>query len=185
MGPPENMVPGVAALELLLVKIERHAVWLGEAYAFPSGVRLTVELHGRDPAPPGLESGVGTWRFGFQFADGRKAITYGPAGLQRHVTGGVGTVSASTRGIAAGVRGTPGSQAPAGPLLQPQGGGGSRTRWRQGYWLWPLPPAGDLLIAFEWPNAGIELTTATIEAGVVRDAAARAQELWPAPDLPE
>jgi Clp amino terminal domain, pathogenicity island component len=53
MGPPENVVPGVAALELLLVNLERHAVWIGQVEVYPTGALLRVDLHGREPAPPG------------------------------------------------------------------------------------------------------------------------------------
>ena len=91
------------------------------------------------------------------------------------------SVSRAATAVAGGYSGSP----PEGPLLRPQGGAGSRTVWRQGYWLWPLPPPGDLLIACEWPNAGIELTTATVNADVLREAARRAQELSPPQDAPE
>ena len=59
------------------------------------------------------------------------------------------------------------------------------TRFRQDYWLWPLPPPGDLLIACKWPNVELPLTTATVAAGQLREAADQARELWPAPDLSE
>jgi hypothetical protein len=92
MGPPEHVVPGVAALELLLVSTGLHAVWIGEADVYPSGLVLTVYLH--KPAPTGLESGPGTWRFGVQFSDGRKATVYG-----------VGSARPAGRPTAAGTRG--------------------------------------------------------------------------------
>lgn len=179
MGPPETVVPGIAVLELLLVHIDRHAVWLGEAHVYPSGATLRLELNGREPAPTGIEAGPGTWRFGVQFSDGRKATTFGLGGLARF---GRGTPSSSTV-TARAIR--PGQPPPEGPLLQPRGGGGSRSVWRQDYWLWPLPPPGELIVACEWPNADIELTTTTINADLLRDAAGRARELWPTPDLPE
>jgi hypothetical protein len=182
MGPPEHVAPGVALLELMLVNVGRHTVWIGHADVYPSGLALRVDLHGREPAPPGLESGPGTWRFGVQFSDGRKATSFG---LGAFSVGGGGTVAASVSRAATAVARGHGGSSPEGPLLRPQGGAGSRTVWRQGYWLWPLPPPGDLLIACEWPNAGIELTTATFSADVLRDAASRAQELWPPPDAPE
>ena len=188
MGPPEHVAPGVALLELMLVNVGRHAVWIGHADVYPSGLALRVDLHGREPAPPDLESGPGTWRFGVQFSDGRKATTFGlgafSVGGGVTAPGGVTAAAPSARAattVAVGHTGSP----PEGPLLRPQGGGGSRTVWRQGYWLWPLPAPGELLIACEWPNAGIELTTATISADQLRVAASHAQELWPLPDAPE
>lgn len=44
---------------------------------------------------------------------------------------------------------------------------------------------GSLLIACEWPNAGIELSTATISAELLHQAANRARTLWPPPDVPD
>lgn len=70
-------------------------------------------------------------------------------------------------------------------MLRHRGGGGSREVYRQQYWLWPLPPRGGLLIACEWPNAGIELSTATISAELLHQAANRARTLWPPPDVPD
>lgn len=172
-------MPGVVSLELLLVNTDRHAVWIGEADVYPSGLVLTVVLHGRRPAPPGLESGPGTWRFGVQFSDGRKATVYG-VGLARPA----GDISASTT-VTARASGAKSQAPPQGPLLRPRGGGGSRSVWRQEYWLWPLPPSGDLLIAWEWPNADTDLTMTIISADPLLDAAGRARELWPAEDLPE
>jgi hypothetical protein len=167
LGPPENVVPGLVALELLLVHNERMVVWIPAADAYRTGVMLHVDLRGRQPARPGVEAGAGTWRFGVQFADGQKATTLGL---------GFGTESRSdTR--------------PSGPQLRAHGGASSgrasgRTFYRQSYWLWPLPPPGELLIACEWPNVGLELTMTRISADQLRDAAARSRELWPPQELP-
>lgn len=172
MGPPENVVPAIVALELLLVHNERLAVWIPGADAYRTAVMLHVELRGREAARPGVESGAGTWRFGVQFSDGQKATTFG-LGVVRM---GSGLAPSVATAAAAKPVGTP----PSGPLLSGRGGGGGLTVFRQDYWLWPLPPGGDLLIACEWPNVGLELTTARIDADQLRDAAARSRELWPA-----
>jgi hypothetical protein len=42
LGPPENLVPGVVAVELLLVGTDRVCVWLGAIDAYPTGVMLEV-----------------------------------------------------------------------------------------------------------------------------------------------
>lgn len=146
-GPAENVVPGIAALELLLVNTGRIAVWIGEAEAYPNGIVLKVGLRSRDAARPEVESGAGTWRFGLQFSDGRKATVYGLGALFGF---GRAHSSRSSTAIARNPRDAP----PEGPLLMGRGGGGSRNSWRQDYWLWPLPPPGDLVIACEWPNIG-------------------------------
>jgi hypothetical protein len=77
-----------------------------------------------------------------------------------------------------------GGDPPAGPLLRPRGASASRTNWHREHWLWPLPPPGELVIACKWPNVGLTLTTTTTSADSIREAAAGAQELWPAGDVP-
>jgi hypothetical protein len=177
-GPPENVIPGVAALELVLAHTGRTAVWISDADAYPNGAIIKVGLRGRGPARPDVESRARGWRFGLQFSDGRKLSAYGLGAFAR--LGGVRAWSSAT----ATAR-NPREARPDAPLLVGRGGGGSLNSWRQEYWLWPLPPPGDLLVACEWPEIGLELSTATVNAAVFRDAARRAQELWPAEDLPE
>ncbi len=160
-GPPKNVAPGVVALNLLLVHNERLAVRLPHAEAYRTGIVLRVELRGRSPARPGVEAGPGMWRFGVQLSDGQKLTT---AGHGRNVP-----------------KPYPG-EGSSGPLLLSLGGVGGPWLFRQGYWLWPLPPPGDLLIACEWPNVALPLTTATIDARRLREAADQARELWPEPD---
>ena len=177
-GPPENVLPGVLALELLLVKTERVCAWIGGGEVYPSGLMLEVTIRGRNPAQADVESGEGGWRFGIQFPDGRKASSYGLGAFARL---GHGQAARSSRAFVA----RRGDAPPDPPLLSPRGGGGSRRNWRQEYWLWPLPPRGELVIACEWPNVNVELSTATIGADRLREAAERARELWPDEDLPE
>jgi hypothetical protein len=66
----------------------------------------------------------------------------------------------------------------SGPTLVGRGGSGGGLSYELGYWLWPLPPAGPVRFACEWPDEGIKETTAALDAPI-RDAAARAIELWP------
>ncbi len=101
-------------------------------------------------------------RFGLRFADGRKATNVG--------------------GPVAWDAGEPPAD---GALLVGRGGSGGERRWDQRLWAWPLPPAGELLFACEWPAQEIALTTLALDAEAILSAAARACVLWPAPDLPE
>jgi hypothetical protein len=50
MGAPEHVAPGVELLELMLVNVGQHAVWIGHAEVYPSGLVLQVDLHGRTGA---------------------------------------------------------------------------------------------------------------------------------------
>ncbi len=68
---------------------------------------------------------------------------------------------------------------PVGPLLWERGGGGGGRRYDQGYWVWPLPPAGPLTFVCAWPAKGIPESRAEIDAQPILDAATRATVLWP------
>ncbi len=92
------------------------------------------------------------FRFGVQYADGRKATTVG------------NPFSADAE--------------PQGPILLPGSGGGGAREWDQSYWLWPLPPAGPLAFVCEWPAHEVALTRAEIDTSLILEAAARAETLW-------
>jgi hypothetical protein len=186
-GPPEDTSPGIVALELSLVDTDQHAWWISHAEVFPEGLALEVHLHGRKEARQGVEAGPGTWRFGVRFSDGRKATVYG-LGIFALMPG---TGSASAAAVASGVRSVSGAAAPVRspstpdvPVLRGLGGAGSRRAWRQRYWLWPLPPPGELLLACEWPDLKVQFTTQTITADPLLAAAGRARQLWPYDEAP-
>jgi hypothetical protein len=69
-------------------------------------------------------------------------------------------------------------------VLWPHGSSGSNRGWRGEHWLWPLPPDGPLTFAFAWPDEGVAEATVLVDSAPIREAAARAVELWP-DDRPE
>jgi hypothetical protein len=160
MGPPDNVMPGSVALDVLLARGERVAVWIAGARVDPHGVELTVVILHRDPfvtePPPGIHRMPGRPegpRFGVGFADGRRVALGGPApGMRR----GEGEIALTTRG-----------------------GSGSQRRSSSTVYLWPLPPEGPLTFAFAWPEDGLEEVTVEVDSAPLRAAAARAVELWP------
>lgn len=77
VGPADGVIPGVVGLELVLACTERLAVYLPELLVYPAGVALRLLLVGRGPLSPGILTSPGSWRFGVQFSDGRKATSYG------------------------------------------------------------------------------------------------------------
>lgn len=174
------------ALELFLVHTDRHAWWIDRAEVYPEGIALEVHLHGREDAREGVEAGPGTWRFGAQLSDGRKATTYG-LGMFARMSGDRSTAAEGSTSVvrAISAAGVPvgSSSPPEAPVLWGLGGSGSRRAWRQRYWLWPLPPAGELLLACEWPDLGVEFTTRTISTDPLLAAARRARQLWPTDDV--
>jgi hypothetical protein len=178
-GPPENVAPGVAALDLVLVNTGELAVFVTGARVYPAGFEMTLTVlfrgetdvedpigmrafHRRRRGAPEDEIAPERLRFGLRFADGRKATNVGGPPPW-----------------------SPGEPPPDGAALTERGGSGGERRWDQRLWAWPLPPPGELLFACEWPAREIALTTAALDADVILSAAARACVLWPEPELPE
>jgi hypothetical protein len=178
-GPPENVAPALAPLDLVLVNTGELAVFVTGALVYPTGFEMTLTALFREETdvedPIGMRQfrrhrrGAGEdeiapeqLRFGLRFADGRKATNVG--------------------GPVAWDQGEP---PPDGALLVGRGGSGGERRWDQRLWAWPLPPPGELLFACEWPAQEIALTTVALDAEVILSAASRACVLWPAPELPE
>lgn len=161
--PPENVLPRAVALDAVLARSDDGAAYIAGALAYPQGVVLDVVIVQRQRASareqryrpffmgPGEPEGP---RFGVGFADGRKAVVGRPWG-------------------------TPDIDRETHAVLSPIGGGGSGRRWDARLWLWPLPPAGPLTLAFAWPEDGVDETTMEIDAAPIVAAAAKATELWP------
>ena len=160
-GAPSGTLPGVVALEIVLAQSRTAAVCLSRLAAYPVGFEVDVltlshpdgdELdpmgfgpHRRRPGGPDERL-----RLGVQFADGAKATNIG-----------------ARPGVEPGA-------APKGPVLRGAAGGGGSGRWRQTFWVWPLPPAGPFAFVCEWPAAGIPVTRYEIDAALILDAARRA-----------
>jgi hypothetical protein len=159
------VLPGAAPLELLIAANAQAAVSVGHCSVYATGfelevrVLLTPKADQLDPSLGGVYHRAGgdnygeMLRFGVEFSDGRKAT---------NVDG---------RGYAGGQ--------PDGPVLWGMGGGGGGGRWRQDFWVWPLPPAGSLAFVCEWPAAEIPLTRAEVDAALLLNASSRVRQLFP------
>jgi hypothetical protein len=168
------------ALNLVLGRSDKAALWISAATVFTDGFEFEVQLQHRldeelvDPffmhvhrarrrswsSEEGLDPGL--LRFGVQFSDGRKTTNL-PDG--------------------SAFRGDP-DAAPEGPVLRPGGGGGGGGRRRHDFWVWPLPPEGPLAFVCEWPAAGIPETRSEVDSALVRDAASHAVPLWSDTETP-
>jgi hypothetical protein len=80
------------------------------------------------------------FRFGIEFADGRKATIFDEF---------------------------PSSLDPGGIVLMPGRGSSSGATWDESYWVAPLPPPGALAFVCEWPVAGIPVTRADLDAAAL------------------
>jgi hypothetical protein len=169
LGPPHNVLPGVAPMELILARTDQTVVAIASIQAYPAGFDFTLSLRlhtvsvREDQQLPHLFGPVFEadplpdefLRFGVQFADGRKATNldrppYDPEG-----------------------------QEPDPPVLNQHGGGGGGSAWDIEHWVWPLPPAGPFAFVCEWPGRGIAESRVEIDAGLILEAAGRAVTLWP------
>jgi hypothetical protein len=178
-GPPAAVVGRTVALDLMIGRSEKAAVWIPALTVYDDGFEFGVEIRhrldddaflhpffmhhhlrrpsssaeGTDELPPEL------LLLGMEFADGRKATNLGspvPWPTQEDP-----------------------EAMPEGPSLQPSGGGGGGGgRWRHGYYGWPLPPDGPLAFVCEWPAANIAQTRTEIDGGLLCSAAPGTVVLW-------
>lgn len=173
LNPPDDMVPGAVPVELIIGRSDRAVVMLTGVRAFPSGLSMTLSVRTRVRMRrfdlndevfdgPYRHDQDDEWRrdrlkWGFEFADGRRATNVDP--WDHDVD------SART---------------PDHPVLSGGGGGGGDRSVDRDYWLWPLPPQGSLKVVCQWLMLGIEPTTSDIDADQVVAAAARAVSVWTA-----
>jgi hypothetical protein len=149
---PEDMIPGVVPVALLVARTDTHAVLIDGLLVYPTGFDfdLAVRRHPRHRRP---EHGWGhDLRLEVRFADGRRADN-DPRRWPR----------------------PSGDQPPDPPLLYQSTSGPDGGH----VWLWGLPPPGSLTFACQWPTEQIPPSEAVLDAGLVLAAARRAQTLWP------
>ena len=170
MSPPDNELPGVVPISLVLGRTDEVVVALTAAQVYSTGVSLAVSVRlrhseeggglfeqvhghrrGRDAASP-LLLGVG-------YADGRTAT---------NIADRLSLLSLPS-----------GSANDDAPLLVSGSGGGDDRSVEVSFWLWPLPSEGDLTLVCAWPARGIAETHAVLSAAALASAAAAVQELWP------
>ena len=166
-GPESGWIGGWVPWRLLLAKTPDMYAVLREFEVFPSGLLFSlVSTFKPEPSDTGSPmermrplmwfAGAGGPRFGVEFADGRKAATGPPSAW--------------------------GDKEPDRPVLIPHGGGGGGTVWRQGFWLWPLPPPGPLTWVASWEERGIIEQSVVVDANELATAAAEAEKLWESPE---
>lgn len=63
--------------------------------------------------------------------------------------------------------------------MEPGSGSGTDADYEQEWWVWPIPGPGELWFVCEWPAYGVGETRFALDAGLIRDAAVRAQPIWP------
>lgn len=155
----------------MLFRTERAVLVLGHVDAYPTGVEFTIDLHvhpshghlGGTPwelhRPTVWHRGGGAGlpdeflRLGIEFADGSSWTNVD----ERYPDF---------------------DEEPTAPVVISRGGGGDRDRWTMQYWMWPLPPAGELTVHAAWPAFDVDEVSVTLDATEIREAAERADAVW-------
>ena len=146
-GPPQELIPGDANLNLVIGHSAHAEVTLASLLAYPSGIvldiRYSVSRVGDDPVEPvGLP--VVTIKY--------------PGGVA------VSTDSLIAHPFESEVL-----------VARDHGGGEGPGHGDWEYWMSPLPGAGELLLSCEWPAAGIDNTMTALDTTIIRAAAARSR----------
>lgn len=170
LGPPDNLLGVPFPLSVSLARTPSVALQLHTGLAYPSGIEFSLQLlqrerprdrfgggpiHAWHMSRGETELGPDVLRFGIELSDGRKATVFDAHPFSKP------------------------DEAPAGPVLLQRGGGGGDRRFDVRFWLWPLPPPGELTFVAEWPSEGVELTRRPVDTAPILEAAARVEELWP------
>lgn len=180
--PPGDVRPEPVALSVELGRSASTVVLIDGARVYPDGVvlRLTVRVreqpaelrrrvfqqlsvsHGRGMLHLALPPGGLRW--GVEFADGQRVTSlddYSP-----HTDRPPEVM--------------PADWVPDRPVMRGLGRVDTfGAAWARDIWLWPLPPPGPLRLVCAWPDRGVPETATSIDAGPLRDAAARARPEWP------
>jgi hypothetical protein len=170
--PLADVLPGQSDQRVVLFRTDRAILVLGQIDVYPTGIEFTIDLRLRSTSDdpfgtpwelhrptrqqrPGGALPDEFLRLGFAFADGATWTNFD------HNLGRF-------------------DEEPTVPVVIGRGGGGGGDRWTMRYWMWPLPPAGDLVVYAEWPLFGIDEVSAVINATELRHDAASAQLIWEA-----
>lgn len=173
-GPPRDELGERLPVSAVVARGERAVVALRSLTAYSTGVEVEVlgvarglrtaeanrVMHEQHVFDGGEEPPPSFLRLGVTFADGRRASNLG------------GHRALFVR-----------EEAPDEPVFVPAGGGGGMSSGGEisldrAYWLWPLPPGDDLVLACEWPAFDIPLSEHRLDAGAIRVAAERSVRLW-------
>ena len=170
MEEPRTLLPGVTPLAVRWGTPPGILLGLDSFRAWPSGVQFFFVIAARTVTLP--DRGAKNFENGIT-VEWREPGTPPPECVRFSVTFSDGTTVSNLDGYGTNPRG----------ILQVRNGGGSAgppngwVRADLGWWLSPLPPPGDVVFGVEWPLAGLALTETRVSAGVLREAASRAQPL--------
>ncbi|MFY1633419.1 hypothetical protein ACN27F_09090 [Solwaraspora sp. WMMB335] len=176
-GPrrPSAVLGQVVAGQLLLARSDRAAVILTSLLAYPTGFEFEICAILREPAQPEPAAGAVRSPDGTAVAPRPRTPVDGVGGLEVAVRFANGARATNLR------RAPTDAGQPDGPVLVPLVASTDQWRHEAEFWVWPLPPQGQLSIECAWPAQEISHSRVEIAADLIRQAAAGAVELWPEP----
>jgi hypothetical protein len=168
LGPPGDLLPGLAPVQLILARTVDTLVVVTNVRAYPTGVAFTVRLRLRTPVagrPDDWMDRTDDLPFSFDSSDPGQVLRLWVEDAEGRRSG---DPDPEVDPMA--------EQAPRQPLLQVRGGGGSETDWDAE--SWPLPLPGPLTFACAWPARGIPETRVALDVEPVLRAAGEAVPLF-------
>lgn len=163
-GPPQDEIGELAMACFELARAGEVVVAVRGVTAYSDGLHLAVvvlfadEQRAEDLTATLRDFGrsPGRFRLGCRFSDGRTAT--------------------------AGSRESPEVELPEPSDTDPQllllDSAVSALMWTAGYWLWPLPPAGPLVLGCRWHDRGIVETLVQLDTAPLLEAAAVSRPVW-------
>lgn len=177
-GPPSNVLGTSIALRAILVHTTELLIAVVEASVYPVGVafKLVIRVGSESATQTVDETQEMEFRSRRQLVDG--------GGLSDSLLrfGVICADGSTASSVDSDVRFRPPLDLDAPPVvrvLTSSGGGGGGGEWQYSYWLWPLPPEGQLTFVCEWPMLGVEETRVSVDASPLQAAAREAITLWP------
>jgi hypothetical protein len=159
-GPPGDEVGMLALSSFVLARTPEVVVAVRGMTSYSDGLHIAVVVIFADHARAEdlayslqeYSRSPGRFRVGLAFADGRKATS--------------------------GQRDAPDVEEQANVQLKLLSSSQQGLQWTGEYWLWPLPPAGPLIVGCRWPDRGIPETLVQIDPAPLLTAAAASRSVW-------
>ena len=173
-GPPDDELGVPVPVRRVIASRDGVVVGVTDCISYSSGFQLSIAIRRRQSPEPAVFPVRGyppepvemRPRISIRFADGRENATAG------HVPSA--EMMAFFKSLHEGKE--PGE--PPGPVIGPTGGGGGGTRWDMNYWVWPLPPDGQLTLSCEWEGGEIPSGSAELDGSAIRRAGLSNTKLW-------
>src|SRR6202050_2858283 len=78
---PPMMIGGHAVGAMVLAKSVDTIIWIRQVLAYPTGVEIDIEAHGRGNRPGGRDA-TGHLPFGVRYSDGRETVLNDSGGIR-------------------------------------------------------------------------------------------------------